>query len=62
MDVRSHAQFRTGARRSLCEFGPDKGTIIVVTEAGQYLKASIPEGGGECERLAYAPCVKAARA
>lgn len=60
VDDRSFAQFRVGARKSICAFGAEPNTIIVVTDAGHYLKASF-EGGGEAERVAYGPFVKGVR-
>jgi len=61
MDDRSYAQFRTGARKSICAFGAERNTVIVVTDNAQYLKASF-DGGGKAERIAYAPFGKATRA
>ncbi|CAE7303053.1 ATG18A [Symbiodinium sp. KB8] len=60
VDDRSYAQFRTEAKKSICAFGAERNTVIVVTEKGSYLKASF-DRGGEAERLAYAPFVKSAR-
>jgi WD repeat-containing protein 45 len=61
VDDRSFAQFRTDAKRSICAFGAEPNTVIIVTETGQYLKASF-EKGGEAERSAYAPFIKPVRA
>lgn len=60
VDDRSFAQFRVGAKKSICAFGAEPNTVIVVTDAGHYLKASF-EGGGEAERIAYGPFAKGLR-
>ena len=49
----SYAQFRIPETRSICAFGAEKNTIVVVGGEGTFYKASF-EGGGQMKRLHYA--------
>lgn len=52
----SFAQFRIPEGKSICAFGSEPNTIVVVSADGSFFKASF-EKGGEATRIAYASIV-----
>jgi hypothetical protein len=54
----SFAQFRVPEGKSICAFGTEPNTIIVIAADGSFFKANF-ERGGEAVRVAYAQFVKA---
>ncbi|OQR98384.1 hypothetical protein THRCLA_06731 [Thraustotheca clavata] len=54
----SFAQFRVPETRTICAFGTDKNTIIVVGADGSFYKATF-DSNGECERTSYSKFIQA---
>ncbi|KDO25911.1 hypothetical protein SPRG_08852 [Saprolegnia parasitica CBS 223.65] len=54
----SFAQFRVPETRTICAFGVDKNTIIVVGADGSFYKA-VFDANGECERTSYSKFIQA---
>jgi hypothetical protein len=52
----SFAQFRIPEGKSICAFGSEPNTIVVVSADGSFFKANF-EKGGEATRIAYASIV-----
>ncbi|OQR97069.1 hypothetical protein ACHHYP_12726 [Achlya hypogyna] len=53
----SFAQFRVPETRTICAFGVDKNTIIVVGADGSFYKA-VFDTNGECERTSYSKFIQ----
>jgi WD40 repeat protein len=53
----SFAQFRVPETRTICAFGPEKNTIIVVGADGSFYKATF-DNGGDCEKTSYSKFIK----
>mmetsp|Transcript_7606 Transcript_7606/g.11401 ORF Transcript_7606/g.11401 Transcript_7606/m.11401 type:complete len:430 (+) Transcript_7606:73-1362(+) len=53
----SFAQVRGVESKSICAFGSDPNTIVVVSAEGSFLVSKFDEGG-ECERVSYAKFIK----
>jgi hypothetical protein len=53
----SYAQIRGVESRSICAFGSEPNTIVVVSAEGSFLLSKFQEGG-ECERMSYAKFIK----
>jgi hypothetical protein len=53
----SFAQFRVPETRTICAFGAEKNTIIVVGADGSFYKATF-DNGGDCERTSLSKFIK----
>ncbi|RHX99774.1 hypothetical protein DYB36_013605, partial [Aphanomyces astaci] len=54
----SFAQFKVPETRTICAFGMDKNTILVVGADGSFYKA-VFDANGECERTSYSKFIQA---
>ncbi|RHY33521.1 hypothetical protein DYB32_001595, partial [Aphanomyces invadans] len=54
----SFAQFKVPETRTICAFGTDKNTILVVGADGSFYKA-VFDANGECERTSYSKFIQA---
>jgi hypothetical protein len=53
----SFAQFRVPETRTLCAFGAEKNTIIVVGADGSFYKATF-DNGGDCSKTSFSKFIK----
>jgi len=55
----SFAQFRVPETRTICAFGQEKNTLIVVCADGSFFKAVFDSNSGDCEKTSYSKFIAA---